>query len=340
MSALLALDPGPLATVQDLGRFGYQRFGVSPAGAMDAVALRVANLLVGNPPDAAAIEFTLGGGTWRVEAESCRLAVAGGAFPLGIDGRPATAWRSHTLARGARIGIAGAPDAARGYLAVAGGFALEPVLGSLSTHLRSGIGGRAIRAGDALPLALAQAPAGNDLALDRADLPARRQPIRVILGPQDDYFEPAAIETFLAGDYTLTHESDRMGYRLAGPPIEHRLGADIVSDGIVTGSIQVPGSRRPILLLADRQTAGGYPKIATVIGADLSAAGQLRPGDGIRFAAVTLAVALEARRKQEAWLSTLPRRLRPVAADLAADRLLALNLIDGVVDARGRESAD
>jgi biotin-dependent carboxylase-like uncharacterized protein len=343
--ALIALDPGPLATIQDRGRLGWQRYGVSPAGAADAVSLAVANLLVGNASGAAAIEVTLIGGIWQVDAASVRLALAGGGFALAIDGRPAPLHRSFTLAEGQILQIGAAPDAVRGYLAVAGGLRLAPMLGSLATHQRSGLGGmdgRAIGRDAALPLVHAAAPLGPDLALDPRDLPQRRQPVRVVLGPQDDQFAPEAIATFLGGTYEVTSAADRMGCRLAGPPIPHLRGHNIISDGIATGSIQVPGSAQPIVLLADRQTTGGYPKIATVISADLPVVGQLRPGDRLRFAQVSVAEAQMIARAAAAGLARLARRLRAVepwagqaggANHLDTGRLLGLNLIGGVVDA-------
>ncbi|MBM3599351.1 MAG: biotin-dependent carboxyltransferase family protein [Alphaproteobacteria bacterium] len=337
---LRAVDPGPLATIQDGGRRLWQRYGVSPAGPADPPSHAIANLLVGNPRAAAAVEFTLIGGTWQVEATSVRLAVAGGSFPISVDGQAAPGRRSLTLRRGQSLTIGPADDAVRGYLAVAGGFALPAVLDSLATHVRSGLGGldgRAIGRGAALPLGLDAAPESPDLALDARELPPRRLPLRIVLGPQDDQFFPAAIANLLDTDYTVTREADRMGCKLAGAPLPHRGGHNIISDGIATGSIQVPGSGQPILLLVDRQTTGGYPKIATVISADLGTAGQLRPGDRVRFARVTVAEAQGLARQARTGLDGLAARLSPVGPwdsnHLDAGRLLGLNLIGGVVSA-------
>ncbi|MGQ0663324.1 MAG: biotin-dependent carboxyltransferase family protein [Pseudomonadota bacterium] len=336
MAAVLKLVlASPFATLQDLGRIGYQRYGVSGSGAMDKVSMRAANLLVGNPPGEAAVEFTLTGGEYALEGGACRLAVAGGEFAIAIDGRPAACYRSLTLASGQRLRIGAAADALRGYIAVAGGFAVAPELGSLSTHVRSaigGLGGRALVAGDALPLAQDRAPDGPDMTLERAALPGRGLPIRVVLGPQDDYFSPAAIRAFLEGEYVITAEADRMGYRLDGPKIPHLGDDNIISDGIVAGSIQVPGNGLPIVLMADCQTTGGYPKIATVISADLPTLAQSRPGARLRFAAVTLAEAQARRAEVEAAMAGLPTHLHPAVIGreaLTSEALLSANLISG-----------
>ncbi len=338
MSGLRCIDPGPLATIQDRGRHGWQRFGVSVAGAMDPVGLAVANLLVGNLPDAAAIEVTLYGGTWEVAAESIRVAIAGAAFGPTIDGQPAALHRAHTLKRGQHLALGAANDAARGYLAVAGGFDLKPVLGSCSVHLRSrlgGLDGGAIRAGQDLPLNLAEAPAGPDLALDPSLLPAPPPRFRAILGPQDDAFTEDGIKTLFSGDYAITAEADRMGMRLSGPKVEHAGGYNIISDGIAPGSIQVPGAGQPIVLFADRQTTGGYPKIATVISADLGFLARSRPGTVVRFERTDIDGAARARRELADRLSRLKASLVPARASVTLDsaHLLAHNLVDGVTDA-------
>ncbi|EWY42746.1 urea amidolyase [Skermanella stibiiresistens SB22] len=339
MADLIVIQPGPQATLQDLGRVGWQRFGVAAAGAMDVPSLRAANLLVGNPPGAATIEFTLSGGDYAVEGGTLRLAIAGGSFPLTLDDEPVPPWRGFDLAPGQRLRIGAAPDALRGYLAVSGGFAIRPQLGSLSTHIRSGLGGldgAALRAGARLPLVTDAPPAGPPLALDPAALPPRRGVLRVVLGPQDDHFTQAGIETFLSGAYAVTGDADRMGYRLSGPEIEHTGDFNIISDGIAAGSVQVPGTRQPIVLLSDRQPTGGYPKIATIITPDLASLGQARPGDRVRFAAVNAVEAVRIRRDWNAALDGLGRALRPADSGDALDseRLLGINLVGGVVDGR------
>ncbi len=331
MSALAVVVAGPMSTLQDSGRWGWQRFGVSPAGAMDAIAHAAANALAGNAPDAAVIEITLSGDTLEVEADSARIAVAAEAA-IAFDGTAAPGWRSFTLRRGQRLAIGPVRRGARGYIAVAGGFAVEKQLGSRSVHARTGVGGAPLKAGDRLALARPRAPDGPDVKLDGLALPYLAPPIRVVLGPQDDRFTARGIETFLGGEYRVSAEADRMGYRLEGPEIEHEGGFDTISDGIVFGSIQVPGTRLPIVLMADRQTAGGYPKIATVASASLPTLAQLKPGDALRFAAVTPAEARDLLRRQRAALA----RLAPMPAfrdprDLSSEALLAENLIGGVV---------
>jgi 5-oxoprolinase (ATP-hydrolysing) subunit C len=282
--ALRAIAPGPHVTIQDAGRQGWLRFGVSRSGAMDFPSLAAANVLVGNPPDTAALEFAQLGGTWKVEAESCRIAVTGGTFGISADGRPLAPWRSHTLRRGQRLSLAPTRDALWGYLAVAQGFDLSPQLGSCATHLRSGVGGQRIAEGDELPLLADQAPEGGDHRI--APPPRETGPFRVVLGPQDDHFDRDTIAAFLATPWRLSHRSDRMGSWLEGPAMTHANGFNLLSDGLVPGCIQVPGSGQPIVLLMDCQTMGGFPKLATVITADLARFAQCRPASEVRFVAV------------------------------------------------------
>ncbi len=333
MSALTVLTAGPLSTLQDSGRWGFLRNGVPPAGAMDMIALVAANLLVGNAPTEAAIEFTLVGDSYALDAETARVAVAGEAA-VSVNGVAAAPWRSLTLARGDRLQIGALKHGARGYLAVAGGFATAPQLGSRSTHTRSGIGGSALTASMRVPLNRARVDAGRDVALDATQLPYLAGPIRVVLGPQEDRFTADGIAAFLSGEYCVTAEADRMGYRLDGPEIAHRDGFDTISDSIMTGSIQVPGTRKPIVLMVDRQTTGGYPKIATTATASLPSLAQLRPGDRLRFTAVSVAVARELLAAQVAQLRALAAGLVPVLRDpreLSSEMLLSTNLIAGVV---------
>lgn len=341
---LAVLDPGMQSTLQDLGRYGLQRFGISAAGAIDPMSMQIANALVGNARDEAALELTLSGGTYRVEAEHCRLALAGADMPVAIDGVPAAPYRAHDLKRGSVVSIGFARTGMRAYLAVAGGFAVEPVLGSRSTHLRSQLGGfngRALKVRDLLALRGGAADSGRPLMLPEQDRPAFEGSIRVVLGPQEDAFTQAGIEMFLSSAYTVTSKTDRMGCQLDGPPIEHRDGFNIISDGIVNGSIQVPGSGLPIVLLADRQSTGGYPKIATVVSADLARIGQARIGEAIRFEAVSPD---EAERSALAWNERLERtiaHIEPVrVADLSSEALMRVNLIGGVVSAQAHHNED
>lgn len=330
-SELEVLDCPLPASLQDLGRPGYRRFGVPLSGALDTLCLRLANALVGNPPGAAAIEMRLVGPRLRAGAPvRVALAQAEAVIERG-DGNhaPLPPWQSATLAAGEVLKI-GKVIGGAGYLAVAGGFDIPPVLGSRSTYARAGFG---------LPLQPGMVlPVGETTLYgpERAVSPApifETGPIRVIAGPQLDMFTDAAWETFLSSEFTVTQEADRMGLRLSGPKLDHVAGADIVSDAVAPGTIQVPGNGQPIVLLADGQTAGGYAKIATVITADLPRLGRLMPGDTVRFAAVTVAEALAALRAQEAWLAATIAAIRPAAGEPDLAALYEANLVDGVVHA-------
>jgi len=311
---LSVIASSSIAMLQDLGRTGNQRYGVPVSGALDTVSLRIANALAGNPDGTAALEMFYRGPTLEVAAGSVRVAAIGAAIEVASGGRSRTvpAGESVRLARGDRLTVGPCEPALVAYLAVEGGFALPGDLGSLSTFPRAGLGGidgRPIRKGDALPLALAAAPDRAERRAPQWDLapPAR---VRVVLGPQDDHFTGQGRRTFLESTYTVSRQSDRMGMRLEGPAIEHAKGFNIVSDGTAPGSIQVPGNGLPIVLLADRPTTGGYPKIATVASSDVPALGRLRPGATIGFAAITVEEAEAARREVEQRLAELRARLQ------------------------------
>lgn len=313
-AALLAVAPTPFVTLQDAGRIGWQRFGVSRCGAMDIEALAIANALVGNPADTAALEFAYAGGEWEVATISCRVAVTGGRFPVFVDDEPVAAFTTITLTRGQTLRIGGAPDAVWGYLAVAGGFDIPRQLGSLATHCRSGVGGlggRPIRAGDVLPLVSEWVRAEPERGLREPPLP-HEAPLRVMLGPQDDYFAAGAVDLFLSAEYKVTHQMDRLGYRLEGPALTHAKGYNIISDGYVPGAIQVPGGGEPIVLLQDAQPPGGYPKIATIISADLARLAQCRPGRAVRFEPIGIETAQRLRREFVARLATIRERIAEV----------------------------
>lgn len=319
MSGLRVLEPGLHTTVQDRGRFGFQRYGVPVAGALDPEALALATALVGDPPGTAALELRYLGPVLALEATSARIALAGARIAAtierGSERIPLAEGRSATLWRGDRLRIGALRDSTGAVLAVAGGIAVPAALGSRATFTRSGIGGlggRALVAGDLLPLALDAAPDGPERALAQPLDLAPPPRIRVVLGPQRDHFTDAAVATFLAAEWRVSKDADRMGLRLDGPDLAHAQGFNIVSDGIVTGAVQVPGTRRPILLLADRQTSGGYPKIATVITADLPALGRLGPGAAIRFAAVTAAEGAAVARARAAALRALADGIGPL----------------------------
>ena len=328
-------DGGVLATLQDFGRFGWQRAGISASGAMDAVAMHIANRLAGNAPGVAVIEAAMTGLAFSADVP-LRIALAGAEGAFTIAGAPAAPWRAHDVPAGAEVRIGAARTGLRFYLAVAGGFAVAPVMGSLSTHTRSALGGfhgRALAAGDRLPV-VAPPVAGPCLSLPAARRPDTGGPVRVVMGPQDDAFTAAGLETFLAAVWRLSVRADRMGCELEGPAIGHRAGFNIVSDGIVNGSVQVPGHGRPVVLLADRQPTGGYPKIATVIGPDLAKLAQRRPGEEIRFRAVGADEAEAIARDHARWLAALETALVPAGSPgLSSEFLLAQNLAGDATDA-------
>jgi len=304
MSTLKVLAAGPLALVQDaFGRIGFQRFGVPVSGALDSTSLRVANLVVGNADTAAGLEVFYKGPVLKVDADSARIAAVGANLVVRSNEgeRRIASGRSVRVHRGERIEMGACEGGLVGYLAVEGGIAVEPFLGSRATYLRAGIGGldgKPVRKGDALPLARESVAERPERQAPSWDLSAPGR-VRVVQGPQDDWFTARGMRTLLGTAWTVSRQSDRMGVRLEGPAIEHAKGYNIVSDGIAPGAIQVPGNGLPIVLLADRQTTGGYPKIATVASVDLPAFGRLAPGAKIRFEAVTVEKAEAARRELE-----------------------------------------
>jgi len=300
---LRVVKPGLLTTVQDLGRFGLQAAGVPVAGPMDTFSHRLANQLVGNGADAATLEITLIGPELIVEADTT-VAIAGAHFEITCDDRPAPAAESFGVRRGQRIKFGRVLQGARAYLAVAGGIQTETVLGSRATHLVSrmgGVQGRALLAGDRLPVAN-EATARPVRRAGGLMLPTKgRALLRVMPGPQADWFEPDAMRALAGVSFRISPQSNRMGYRLQGPPLRRIREGELISEPLGIGAIQVPAAGEPILLMADRQTAGGYPKIGYVIGADLPLAGQLAPGDFIEFHVCTrqeAVAALIARERQ------------------------------------------
>ena len=295
MDALRVVSPGPLSTIQDLGRPGYQRFGVSVSGAADRYALRLGNLLVGNDEQSAAIEVTIGGAEFEFTS-SAIFAITGADLSPTLNGTPITLWETVSAAAGDRLSLmspAGPDSGLRGYVNVSAGFDTPPVLGSRSTHVGArlgGIKGRALEADDEIPIGQVTTPV----------LPGRRVPqdllpqyggdivARVVPGPQDDLFDADATATFYNSVYTVSDKSDRMGCRLEGPEVPAIDGAhDIVSDGVLSGAIQIPGDAQPIILLADRQTTGGYAKIGVIASVDLALVAQASPGATVRFERIT-----------------------------------------------------
>lgn len=289
MRWLDVISPGLLTTVQDAGRCGYAHLGVPASGPMDMIAFRLANAIVGNGPECAALELTALGGRYRVMGGECILCL-GGAVEAQVDGRVLEPWVGHRLAEGSELVIGRVERGLRAYLALAGGVDVEPVLGSRATLTRAALGGwqgRALAKGDRLPLAEATDAGRRHCSHPQLAALYRSGPLSVVMGPQQEAFTAASLLTFLQGRYRVSAHADRMGYRMSGPALAHLHGADMVSDAVVPGSIQVPGNGQPIIALHDRQTTGGYPKIATLIGADLPRVGQLRPGQSVAFRAVS-----------------------------------------------------
>lgn len=291
MSFLHVIKPGLLTTIQDRGRWGFQDRGVPVGGPMDPWSHRLANAIVGNDENAATLEITLIGPELEFEGEAL-VAVTGATFRVLVDGGALPLNTPCRVARGSRIRFAERSAGARAYLAIGGGVLVAPVMGSRATHALSemgGLTGRALAAGDRLPIPAApptsKGPRREHPAL--VSLPRGGAALRVMLGPQDDRFTQAGIATLQSARFMITPQSDRMAYRLDGPALERIGPAEIISDATPLGSIQVPASGQPILLMADRATTGGYPKIATVVTADLGVAGQLAPGDWVEFAACT-----------------------------------------------------
>lgn len=311
MRAIRIIEPGPLATVQDAGRFGLRARGVPVCGAMDRQALRTGNLLVGNLFDAACIEVTMGG--FCAEFQGCaHFALSGADAGARLSGRPLAAWRRHFAQKGEVIEMGPPVSGTRTYLAIRGGIDVSPVMGSRSTFLKGGLGGlegRALRRADVLFFG---APAPVEAGEPVVELPADLVPdyagssvLRVLPGPQIGRICPRGLKTLFSCEYEVSNRSDRMGSILFGPAVELNWGADIISEGAFPGAVQIPGDGQPVVLGNDCQTTGGYVKAAAVIDVDLSLAGQLGPGATVRFVAVSLDEARLAYLKNEYMLRRL-----------------------------------
>jgi biotin-dependent carboxylase-like uncharacterized protein len=333
MTKLAISSIGPASSVQDSGRFGAQRYGLAPSGAMDRLSLAAANCLAGNALFAPAIEIGPYGAAFNARGGAVRVALSGSPRSADITGRPVAWDTSATIAEGETLKLGMARGGSFSYLAIEGGIEGEPTFGSLAVNARAGLGSpfpRPLQAGD--ELSVAAASAGPER---RIDLPtAAAGAIRVALGPQNDEFGDDALSLFLDSEWKVSATSDRMGYRLEGPVIKHLHGHNIVSDGTVNGSIQVPGNGQPIVLMSDRGTSGGYPKIATVISADFGRFAQLPAGTAFRFKAVSMEEAQAEARKFAELLRTLPDRLGPIDSfDLNIKALQDANVAGVAVNA-------
>jgi len=293
VNRLHVISPGMLTTVQDLGRFGYTHYGISPSGAADPLALRAANLLVGNAENAAALEMTLTGGEFAFDAVAI-IALAGADF-----GASLSTWQPVEVRAGEVVRCPAARNGARCYLAVRGGFDVPQVMGSASVHVMTGVGGRPLRRGDMLAV-------GNS-AVRKPRRPATGVPtrravecLRATAGPQAREFG----EELYGTAYRVTEESNRMGIRLKGQALASPIG-QMITEGVALGAVQVPPDGQPIVLFVEHQTTGGYSKPANVISADFWRLGQLRPRDEVRFERATMEAALALLRDQEEWLYSL-----------------------------------
>ena len=322
---------GPLVTVQDGGRFGLMRYGVPASGPMDRLGHAAANTVLGQAQGNTAIEISLGGLALRCIAGSVTVAVCGGGFAVTHTGERCTPWTVRTLRPGDTFTVGAGTWGSWCYLAFSGDLMATSWLGSTATHVRAEQGGGVVRAGTDLVIDNARV----DEALEGlVEIPSKARPateFRVVLGPQLGCFQPEAVELLLSRAFTLTTAYDRMGVRLDGPRLELHQALAIPSSPIVRGSLQVAGDGVATLLLADHQTTGGYPKIATMIAADLDQAAQLRSGDGIRFSVVTPAQAVQAARaaaiQRTQDLATLAAR-----PGVRTRQLLETNLIGGIVN--------
>lgn len=302
------IKAGVHTTLQDFGRIGLRAIGVPGSGALDPDALRLVNLLVQNPPGTGALEMLYSGSTLMLTGGDARIAIGGAEAVIETPQRSTRvlpAWHSTLMRAGEKLRVGVISGTTAAYLAVDGGFDIPPTLGSVATSVRAGLGGyngRILRARDRLPLNLSVPARRAERCY--VEPPVLQSPaiVRVCLGPHADTFLPDSIKLFLASTHTVSQSSDRIGLRLDGAVLRHRTSYDLLSEGIPPGSIQVPGSGQPILLLADHPTVGGYPRIATVISADVPAAGRLRIGGAFKFAAVDDAEARRARQERKQWL--------------------------------------
>jgi biotin-dependent carboxylase-like uncharacterized protein len=333
MTQLVVTSIGPVSSVQDGGRHGAQRYGLTPSGAMDRLALAAANCLVGNPLFTACVEVGPFGATFKAHEGAVRVALTGASRNADIGGRNVGFETSMTIPDGETLTLGFARAGAFSYLAIEGGIAGEPMFGSLAVNARAGLGSpypRPLQAGDEF-----QVRAASMATERRIELPAVAVgPIRLVMGPQDDEFADEAKALFLDSEWKISATSDRMGYRLEGPAIRHLHGHNIVSDGTVDGSIQVPGNGAPIVLMPDRGTSGGYPKIATVISVDLGRFSQIPAGTGFRFRAISMAEAQAELRRFAGLLRALPDRLRALdTVDLNIEALHHVNVAGSAVSA-------
>jgi len=302
MTIMKILSPGMYTTIQDEGRYNYQKSGMSVAGAMDQFSLRVANILVGNSDGEACLEATLMGPKIKFQGEAM-IAVTGANLVPMINNVAVDMWSGVKVSDGDVLSFGTAKSGCRSYISIANGIDVPEVMGSKSTYVKGKVGGfegRILKNGDEIKIVNSVGDkVTRSIKLPTNFIPSYKKDntVRVVMGPQDDYFTVEGINTFFNYPYEVTNEADRMGYRLSGSKIAHKTGADIISDGITMGSVQVPGHGAPIIMMADRQTTGGYTKIATVISSDINIVGQLKPGDSVKFKSIDIIEAHKIYRK-------------------------------------------
>jgi len=308
MSGIKIVTPGFITTIQDSGRFGFQQYGIPVAGAMDMHSLELANILVGNNRDTAVLEITMTGPTIEFES-SVAIAITGADMSPAINGNAVEAYKTTYVNPGDVLSFGELKSGLRTYLAIEGGIDVIPIMGSKSTYLKAGIGGfegRKLNAGDHLQISYLK----RTIPIGIRKIPYSMMPkynseilVRVIMGPEDAHFTSEGLSTFLENDYMVTEHSDRMGLRLQGPKIIHKNDPDILSSGINLGTIQIEGNGQPIVLMADRQTVGGYTRIASVISVDIPFLAQAKPGDRVRFQSIDVELAQQLIREREAELT-------------------------------------
>lgn len=307
------IQPGLLTTIQDEGRFGYERYGMTPSGPEDPFSFHVANILAGNDQRESALEATILGPTLRFDAP-CIIAIAGADMKPVLDGRPCPMYRAVRVQSGDELRMSAAETGCRAYIALCGGIDAPPVMGSRATAIVNQVGGyegRKLRAGDVVALRTPDNPPRTleGRFVEPPPMASGECVVRVIPGPQQDAFTAKGWETFVSTPYAVSPDFDRMGIRLDGEKIEHKTDGNILSDGMAMGAVQVPDSGKPIVMMAERQTVGGYTKIATVISADLPVLGQRKAGDVLRFRAVTLEETHRLWRETNDFLTRLRERM-------------------------------
>jgi biotin-dependent carboxylase-like uncharacterized protein len=309
MSRIRIITPGMLSTIQDRGRIGYQQYGIPVSGAADRYSLQLANILVGNNRYEGCIEMTMMGATIAFFSKSA-IAITGADMRPMINNNPIRAYETVMVEAGDVLEMSMAQKGLRAYLAIAGGFEIEEIMGSKSTYIRGRFGGykgRKLKSGDELDINPSNFNQIRKIPVDMIPIYVYDTTLSVVMGTEEDYFTEESIETFLNSSYTITEQSDRMGIRLEGPPITHIGSADILSSGISEGTIQVPKNGQPIIMMADRQTTGGYTRIANVISTDIPKLAQMKPGDTIHFQKISLSDAHSRIRLQEEKFQALIR---------------------------------